>query len=591
MKKYYKYIILLIMVLVSFTTVNVDAAIGYTYSHSGQPIYSSVGLSVTSDGIYTVISDAWINEEGDRLPANLFKSPEDLFVYTEKDENGKPTQDVIYVVDSQSNNLFVFDENLNYKTRLDKFEVRPEKVTEEQILAAKTTVVEYDSDGGVRTTSSITYSDYLASKGYTIAQFFALAEKDYEDRDEDEKFYIAANGLYGVYRAVRPVRDERGFIVRGEFQDVIYLCDMSGGQIIIIDAETYVVEQIVTRPTDISFAGKDFRPIKLVTDSTGMMFVISDGVYEGIMQMNYAGEFSSYIGVNYVSLTFWQIFQRRFMTEEQLKQQQAILNTIFTSIAIDKEEFIYTTSRAINDIDDNAMIKRINPAGKDVLTRNGYHVPKGDLVYIRTGPDASVRGPSRFSSITVNDYGVYTVADAKTGRLFTYDDEGNLLYISAGKGNELTNLNNPVAIRYQGENILALDKARQAILRYEPTEIAKVINKATKYHYDGNLVAASEEWNNVVALNPNYEYAYVGIGKSLLNEERYEEAMQYFQIGYNVHYYSRAYKLYRDDLIREYFTAFISAVLVLGVGLYGFKKYRDYKRKKLKPDEVGELDD
>ena len=76
------------MVLVSFTTVNVDAAIGYTYSHSGQPIYSSVGLSVTSDGIYTVISDAWINEEGDRLPANLFKSPEDLFVYTEKDENG-----------------------------------------------------------------------------------------------------------------------------------------------------------------------------------------------------------------------------------------------------------------------------------------------------------------------------------------------------------------------------------------------------------------------------------------------------------------------------------------------------------------------
>src|SRR5690606_22977566 len=245
----------------------------------------------------------------------------------------------------------------------------------------------------------------------------------------------------------------------------------------------------------------------------------------------------------------------------------------------------------INDIDDNAMIKRINPAGKDVLTRNGYHVPKGDLVYIRTGPDASVRGPSRFSSITVNDYGVYTVADAKTGRLFTYDDEGNLLYISAGKGNELTNLNNPVAIRYQGENILALDKARQAILRYEPTEIAKDINKATKYHYDGNLVASSEEWNNVVALNPNYEYAYVGIGKSLLNEERYEEAMQYFQIGYNVHYYSRAYKLYRDSIIQKYFTPVVSTLIVLGALLYTFKTYKRVKYRKMNPDEVGDDND
>lgn len=591
MKKYYKYIILLVTLIVSMATVSVDAALGYTYSHSGQPIYSSVGFSVTNDGIYTVISDSWINDRGERLPANLFKSPEDLYVYTEKDANGKALHDVIYIVDSQSNNLFIFDEDLKYITRFDKFEVKPEKVTEAEILAAKTTVVERDSEGGVRSTTSISYVDYLAKQGKTVSQFFQLANKPYEERVQDgEVFYIAANGLYGVYRAIRPVRDERGFIVRGEYQDVIYLCDMVGGQIIIVEADTMDVIQIVTRPTDISFQGKDFRPMKLVTDSTGMMFVISDGVYEGIMQMTYSGKFSSFVGVNYVSLTFWQIFQRRFMTEEQLKSQKAILNTTFTSLAIDKEEFIYTTSRAINDTIDTAMIKRINPAGKDVLTRNGYHVPKGDLVYIKTGPDTSVRGPSRFSSIAVNEYGVYTVADAKTGRLFTYDDEGNLLYISAGKGNELTNLNNPVAIRYQGENILALDKARQAVLRYEPTEIAKVINKATKYHYEGNLVAASEEWSNVVALNPNYEYAYVGIGKSLLNEERYEEAMQYFQIGYNVSYYSRAYKLYRDDLIRRNFTTFITVVVVLAGAVIGYKEYKKAKYRKLNK-EVGESND
>lgn len=589
MRKYYKYLILIVMMMVSIATVNVDAAVGYTYSHSGEPIYSSVGLSVTNDGIYTIISDSWVNKEGERLPANLFKSPEDLFVYTEADETGKNKKDIIYVVDSNSNNLFIFDENMNYVERKDKFEIKPENFTEAKILPVKTTKVEKDTDGSVRTTTSISFSDYLAStKKMTISQFFEVAETPYEERGEDKKFYISGNGFSGVYRAVRPVRDEKGFIVKGEFQDVIYLADKLNNQIVIVDAKTYEVVQVVTSPTDVSFSGKVFNPIRVVTDGPGLMFVISEGVYEGIMQMTYDGKFSSYVGVNYVSLTFWEKFQRRFMTEEQLKSQLATLNTIFTNLTIDKEEFIYTTSRAINDTIDTAMIKRINPAGKDVLTRNGYNVPKGDLIYVRTGTDVSLRGPSRFSAVTVNDYGIYTVADEKTGRLFTYDDEGNLLYISAGKGNELTNLNNPVAIRYQGEDILVLDKAKQAVLRYEQTEIAKVINKATKYHYEGNLVAASEEWNNVVALNPNYEYAYVGIGKSLLNDERYEEAMSYFQIGYNVDYYSRAYKLARDESVQKWFTPTITVVLVLLATWYSFKIYKNIKFRKENPDEVGD---
>lgn len=594
MKKYFKYYILVLLLLVSITTVNVDAAIGYTYSHSGEPIYSSVGLSVTNDGIYTVVSDSWIDPNGNRLPATQFKSPEDLFVYTETDDLGNKTNEVIYIVDSGSNNLFVFDENLFYQKKFNLFEVKPENITEEQLLSMKTSKMDVAKDGSVTNTTSRKYVDYLSTEmKKTPAQFFAIAEKPYSERKEDEKFYLSGNGISGVYRAVRPVRDEKGFLVRGEYEDVIYLADKLNNQIIVIDATTMDQEfpevlQVVTSPTDISFSGKEFRPVKMVTDGSGKMFVISEGVFEGIMQMTHDGKFSSYVGVNYVSLSFWQIFQRRFMTEEQLRTQSATLNTIFTSLAIDKEEFIYTTSRAVNETDDTAMIKRINPAGNDVLTRNGYAVPKGDLVYIRTGTDTSVRGPSRFSSITVNEYGVYTVADEKTGRLFTYDDEGNLLYISAGRGNELFNLNNPVAIRYQGENILALDKSRQAVLRYEPTEIARVINKATKYHFEGNLVEASNEWNNVVSLNPNYEYAYVGIGKSLLTEERYEEAMQYFQIGYDVKYYSRAYKLSRDETIEKVFTPVISVVIVLLAAWYGFKAYKKIQKRKLNPNEVGD---
>lgn len=589
MKKYYKLLILISILAFSITTASVNA-VGYTYSHSGKPIYSTVGFSVSADGIYTVVSDAWINSKGENLPAHLFKSPEDMFIYTETDKEGN-NEDYIYVVDSESNNLFVFDGNLNYQYKKNEFEILPENLSEEDALKLNTNQMEYDSDGNVKQSKTIKFTDYLSKKGYNLAEFFAVADIPYNERINNQKFFISCNTLSGVYRAKRPKRDENGVIIKDAVQDLIYLSDKNNNQIIIVDAKTYQVVQVVTSPTSINFSGKTFLPVNLVTDVTGRMFVISEGVFEGIMQMTYFGEFSSYIGVNYVTISFWQTVKNKFLTEEQLKRQEKIVNTKFTSIAIDDEGFIYTTSGAINDVDDTKMIKRINPSGKDVLTRNGYHVPKGDLIYIRTGTDIAVRGPSRFTSITINDYGVYTVADGKSGRLFTYDDEGNLLYISAGNGNELNNLNNPVAIRYQGENILVLDKNNKAILRYKPTDIGQVINKAVKYHYQGNLNASSEEWKNVVAKNPNYEFAYVGIGKSLLNEGRYTEAMKYFQIGYNVNYYSRAYKLYRDEQVAKYFTPFMWVILASVLGFTGYKTYRKIRYRKLNEIEMGDNDE
>lgn len=582
MRKYLKILILSFVLMITMTTVSINGAIGYTYSHSGMPIYSTVGLSVTADGIFTVVSDRWENKvTKERIDPKEFTSPEDLFIYSEDD-----LTDIIYIVDSGSNNMFVFDTNMNYQYKVNQFEIRPEDFTDEQVLKFKTRYTV--TSNNVSTHSSIKFNDYLIKeKKMTFADFRAIENIDYEDRTESQKFYLQCYGLSGIYRAIRPAKNPDGTTIKGEFQDLIYLSDKLNNQIIIVDAKTYRVVQVVTSPTEVNFRGKIFSPVKLVTDVTGRMFVISEGVYEGIMQMSYEGKFSQFVGVNYISPSFWQIFWRRFLTDQQLALQQTTLNTIFTSLAIDEEGFIYATSRAVG-ADDSKMIKRFNPSGKDVLTRNGYNVPKGDLVYIRAGGDAALRGPSRFTAVAINDYGVYTVADEKSGRLFTYDDEGNLLYISGGNGNELNNLNNPVAIRYQGENILALDKKNQSVLRYVPTEIAVSINKAVKYHYEGKLVESSNEWNNVVSKNPNYEYAYVGIGKTLLKEGRYQEAMSYFQTGFSVTYYSKAYKLHRDEQVAKYFSPVMFTVIVLAIAGFSFSAYKNHKNKKPEDSGIGD---
>ena len=63
--------------------------------------------------------------------------------------------------------------------------------------------------------------------------------------------------------------------------------------------------------------------------------------------------------------------------------------------------------------------------------------------------------------------------------------------------------------------------------------------------------------------------------------------MAYFETGDNQAYYSRAYKKYRDDLIKLYFPYVLYGGCALAVGLIGYKIVKKVKNKN--PDEEGEV--
>lgn len=516
-------VLVLLMLFMAFPSV--EGATGYTYSHRNEPIYSTVGLDYSRILTFDRLG----------LQSADFTRPESLYIYEDK----------VYVVDSMSNKLFVFNTSFVLQETVEQFMVRDELFTEEQVALMNT-----------RVGTSAGKLDYATIQADGVAP-------------------ILLNGVSGVYRS----------------GDSIYIADKGNSQILIVDATDYHVKQVVSTPDDITFANRTFRPSQVVTDAADRIYVVADEVYEGIIEIDASGEFNRFVGVNYVTLSVWDIFWRTISTEAQLARSQSIISTSFTSLAIDARGFIYATSLATTDensvvTNDEAMIKKINPSGIDVLRRNGYSPPKGDLDYIRTGIDLTVRGPSRFSAIAVNDYGLYTAVDAKNGRLFTYDMEGNLLYISGGSGTQLNALQVPVSIQYLGEEVVVLDRQKRSIIVFQPTQIATIINKASEYFYQGMLVESAKEWEKVVEINSNYEYAYVGIGKNLLEEGRYEEAMENFRIGFNRDYYSRAYKMYRDERIKKYFAPVMTGGIVLLVG--GIVLSTIQKRRKASQEEVGE---
>ncbi|HHU55211.1 MAG TPA: hypothetical protein GXZ48_00775 [Acholeplasmataceae bacterium] len=657
MRKGIKFLIAIVTFMVTLTAINIKAAVGYTYDHRGDPIYSTVGFTINQKP-YTA-QDLGIAFDD-------FTNPRDIFTFT--DSEGNKT---IYVVDANSNKLFVFDDNFKLLKTVSSFTLKPSKFTDDQLKEYKSggqyliardvlfsiphemefinlvydneefedlseqeityQLGDIDFDYEIKwssTNDSIADIEIRDGKPFIVAKglgrvtinggLYEAIEQNEEDDEEkevapivtvkiqvtvtnepeppviEEQHYgftladlrskesiqLHANGLYGVYRAVTPTTRE----------DLIYLADRNNNQVIVIDSETYEVVRIVRTPKDeYTFEGRDITPIDIVTDRAGRIYVIASNVNEGIMQFSREGEFNRFTGVNYVTLTPWEVFWRNFSTEEQLKKQQSIINTSFTSMAVDKEGFIYATSQALtNDrnivTDDNNMIKRINPTGKDILRRNGYQPPKGDVKYHIGQVLALYNGPSKFAGITVNEYGVYTVVDGKMGRLFTYDNEGNLLYVSGNSrysdgniGNtQLTVLSNPVSLAYVHENVAVLDNSTKSIVLYELSDIGKLINRAVELEYQGNLNEAALYWQEVVKQNANYEYGYIGIGRMYFNNKDYKKAMEYFKFGYDRELYSRAYKLHRNVAIRKYFTPVAITLIVVfgGLSIYKKVKYR-----------------
>ncbi|MDY3196460.1 MAG: hypothetical protein RBQ95_06325, partial [Paracholeplasma sp.] len=319
------------------------------------------------------------------------------------------------------------------------------------------------------------------------------------------------------------------------------------------------------------------EPRKVTVDVTERMYVVARNVYEGIIELGSNGDFNRFTGVNPVSLTPFEIFRRSLMTEAQLAKLKLFLPTEYTNVSINERGFIYATSRPTENNAKNT-IQLINPKGVDVIKRNGYHPPMGDVQYIEGNNNYVITGPSLLTDIAYTKHGIYTVLDQKRSRLFTYDQEGNLLYINGDEGQQSDKFSEGVAIGYLGDDLLVLDRKSRTVIVYRLTDFGLAVNQAIGFHDQGKFDEAAAIWKDVLVLNTNYEIAYNGIGKYLLREGEFKEAMDYFKLGHDTYYYSKAFKEYRNEIIRDNFTLIMSGVVLLTGGLIFLKVRKTIKK-------------
>ena len=80
-------------------------------------------------------------------------------------------------------------------------------------------------------------------------------------------------------------------------------------------------------------------------------------------------------------------------------------------------------------------------------------------------------------------------------------------------------------------------------------------------------------------INGNYDLAYIGIGRSLLRQEKYREAMDYFELKYDDENYSKAFKQYRKEWVEENIAWIVIAIVALFLIPLGIGKVKAIKHE------------
>jgi len=403
--------------------------------------------------------------------------------------------------------------------------------------------------------------------------------------DTGNKRIVVINSDWTVDRIIDEAPTIGSFgTISGIFVDddqALYIADSGLGKLIVL-TESDDVKLIIDQPqSHIIAAGFVFRPTKVAVDSAKRMYVVASGVFEGIMQFDTDGTFLGYIGTNEVKRDYYEIIWRMFSTQAQRSQMVLFIPTEFSNLDIDQKGFVYATNI---DLNSNTPIKRLNPSGEDVLKRYGYFDVKGDIRF-----RISV-GPSIFIDIKYLGDGLYSALDSRQGKVFTYDSEGNLLFIYGMLANQAGTFKTPVAIEYDGVNQLVLDRAKANIHIFKPTKFGELVLQASRFHYNGYSEEAVPIWQQVLDLNSNYDIAYIGIGRSLVMAKHNEEAIFYFEQGMERDQYSVAFKRYRREQMKEQFGTIMTTIVILAILSLGIAIWRKLRRKRqshAKPHIVG----
>ena len=395
-------------------------------------------------------------------------------------------------------------------------------------------------------------------------------------------------GLQGVY-----VRDN------GD----IYICDTEHQRVVICNLDGTVKGTLGLPPADVIPNDFSYRPTRIVIDSDGITYVVSEGSYYGAIMYDVKGNFSGFFGSNSVEgsilTALSKIWELIFHNDTKKAQKERELPYQFTDITMDDNNFVYTATGASTESANNkGQIKKLSPGGTNILKdKTKRMVTAADSKDFSDGADVryAITGSynvrkTDLSSMDVDNEGYMYALCSAYGHVFIYDQECNRLGVFGGgasEGYQDGTFYYATSIQYNrlNDDILICDKLANRVTVYSQTEFGALIKKAQKLTTTGAYVEAKPYWEKVISMDRGCKLAYSGLAKAAFMEEDYKQAMEYALNGEDQETYANAYSYVRnEDLSQNFIWIFLVAIAVVGV-LAAFLIYTNKKQVTLIKNE------
>lgn len=388
--------------------------------------------------------------------------------------------------------------------------------------------------------------------------------------DENNVLYIADTGNARIILYDIDAGEVKDILKSDEFSSPsgvyvtmdgdIYVADTGAKAVLVFDKNLELLRK-VGKPDAPIFADTNYEPKRVAVDSGGSIYMISEGVYNGVIQLAGTGEFLGYFAVNDANLTFSQRVQRMLFTREQLANLVDVNPSVFTNVFVDRSGVVYTATSGIRT---NGMKKH---------STNGGNMFKTTVWSQDTLTDLFVDG----------DGLIYT--SCEQGYIDVYSRNGELIfefgsYVTTTDVVGLFTRLSSLAVDQQGR-IWALDSNKGYLQSFKPTEYAQSVYTAMKLYEEGRYEEAMAQWNEVLKLNQMSVLAHNGVGKAYLHARDYEAALEHFEVANNKEMFSEAFWEVRNTWLQNYL-GWILLIIVLLLAVRFAVKLWDRKDERFK---------
>lgn len=360
--------------------------------------------------------------------------------------------------------------------------------------------------------------------------------------------------------------------------ELIYIADTGNSRVLVSDHEGRIEMEITKPETGIYDQKKTFLPQKVIADKGGNIYVVLNNITTGAAMFDQSGEFAGFYGPNRVEPTaqiVWEHIRGIFMSDEKKARRRRSVPTGITGFDVDGD-FIYTCTASSSQSTDT--VKKLNAAGKNIFS--GYDVTFGDYTPMYDSAQNRLLA-SAIVDIDISEDGNINCLDRTAGRIFQYDEDCKLLFITGAIADQLGGFDTVSAIESAGDRLYVTDSAKNTVTIFRETDFGRLVHEASALHNGGYYEEALEPWLEVLSRDGNYRRAYTGAAAGYLRKGEYKESMKYARLAGEQRIYNKAFEGYRREFLQKNSGLILSAagILLAAAVIIGIIRKRKFRRR------------